>query len=846
VYEANAYGGFLGNEIAIRLALRSDSAWSDEDGLFLSDGGVQVDDITVTHLDATDFEDFEGMQESFAWQPTSAPYAGDFGALFTLLDEPDPCLQNSTPGLGFIDDGQGPYNPGYTGSGTGGSTSLNWNYGVAAGWVVNYNGGISAGSLNLNNEWWSPEIDWDLPGSPAANGAEFAGAKLSFSVWNHLPLINGMFLQWSVRGFEQSNGWHQWKNRNFVYYSNEPRWLNRDMVVTDLLPASKEKVQIRLSVRDLAYLFAFPGTDATPSPIFDNVRLSKFAIPGPVITAREIDLTQDSFSQSGGHDVSTRAARDLLDVRVDMARDINTGYRFNVPGDSILVDVSSVLPGVSISNPTQQILLIYSLNLNPLFEAEIRENAPVSSVGTGLHGWDQHGGMIPANQSYTRAGYPMQNRYFFDFPDVDFMYPGDVLEFFIQAQDDIGNITTLPEDLTGFADPQVAYDRRYIMHALPSYHTGAEQPEFLYWNDVGHGASEAAALDAIERFSCNWMQEGTTYDVYTTSGASSMISNGLGSAGAHGATIDQLSGYRVVLYDAGDLSAGLISNGSNSGSDDKSDDAGLLQAWWSALGKDRGIAHFGDNLATMLNTPGSANTYLAAVINASWVGKDIRPSIGNQLTPRVERTGAVTGFRQDYIANGGCLLINQFDSVVPGGGAQVSHAFMDASGSVPVGNAGIYFGWADPQGGQHQSMLFPYGLLYVETQNSAGDDADVRGALVEEVLWRVGGITVPADLCSGAEVQSRSLAIFAPHPNPFNPVTILSFDLGRAAKGSVRIYNLRGALVRTLAQGGFSPGHNELRWNGADAEGAAVASGVYLVDYSIDGFRKSQKVVLLK
>ena len=58
--------------------------------------------------------------------------------------------------------------------------------------------GVSFGG-DLDNEVWSPEIEWDLPGTED-DGVDVAGAFFRMSTWRHLPLGNGMFFQWAVRG----------------------------------------------------------------------------------------------------------------------------------------------------------------------------------------------------------------------------------------------------------------------------------------------------------------------------------------------------------------------------------------------------------------------------------------------------------------------------------------------------------------------------------------------------------------------------------------------------------------------------------------------------------------------
>jgi flagellar hook assembly protein FlgD len=75
---------------------------------------------------------------------------------------------------------------------------------------------------------------------------------------------------------------------------------------------------------------------------------------------------------------------------------------------------------------------------------------------------------------------------------------------------------------------------------------------------------------------------------------------------------------------------------------------------------------------------------------------------------------------------------------------------------------------------------------------------------------------------------------------------VLRLRLGRGAVGSIRIFNLRGELVRELVAGRFEAGDNEFVWRGLDDRGNSVASGVYLVEYEVDGLREHQKVALVR
>jgi hypothetical protein len=78
-------------------------------------------------------------------------------------------------------------------------------------------------------------------------------------------------------------------------------------------------------------------------------------------------------------------------------------------------------------------------------------------------------------------------------------------------------------------------------------------------------------------------------------------------------------------------------------------------------------------------------------------------------------------------------------------------------------------------------------------------------------------------------------------PNPFNPTTSIRYGLPRAAKVILRIYNLRGELVQTLANGEQSAGYHEITF---DATG--LASGIYFYRFEAGEFTTTGKMILAR
>jgi hypothetical protein len=91
-----------------------------------------------------------------------------------------------------------------------------------------------------------------------------------------------------------------------------------------------------------------------------------------------------------------------------------------------------------------------------------------------------------------------------------------------------------------------------------------------------------------------------------------------------------------------------------------------------------------------------------------------------------------------------------------------------------------------------------------------------------------------------------SVTLLQNHPNPFNPTTTIRFELTRPARVELSVFDARGALVTTLASGAYPAGATDIRWNGTDARGRRVGSGVYFYRLVSGSEVLTRKMVLLK
>jgi hypothetical protein len=84
------------------------------------------------------------------------------------------------------------------------------------------------------------------------------------------------------------------------------------------------------------------------------------------------------------------------------------------------------------------------------------------------------------------------------------------------------------------------------------------------------------------------------------------------------------------------------------------------------------------------------------------------------------------------------------------------------------------------------------------------------------------------------------------YPNPFNPSTTIRYNIAKAEKVSLNIYNLRGQKVITLINESKSAGAHTASWDGRDEAGNPVASGVYYLRLQTDTARETRKLTMIK
>jgi len=121
------------------------------------------------------------------------------------------------------------------------------------------------------------------------------------------------------------------------------------------------------------------------------------------------------------------------------------------------------------------------------------------------------------------------------------------------------------------------------------------------------------------------------------------------------------------------------------------------------------------------------------------------------------------------------------------------------------------------------------------------DEGTVNLQRVEAATFLGSALDVSID----ARVVPESFQLHANVPNPFNPSTSFVLDLPEATSYTVRIYNIAGQVVKTIA-GQSEAGSYTLIWDGRSDQGSSVASGVYFYRVEAGEHTQTRKMLMLK
>ncbi len=173
------------------------------------------------------------------------------------------------------------------------------------------------------------------------------------------------------------------------------------------------------------------------------------------------------------------------------------------------------------------------------------------------------------------------------------------------------------------------------------------------------------------------------------------------------------------------------------------------------------------------------------------------------------------------------------------------HLFSPDSGDIVGQEFKFGIGGGDNEGGNTG-----YGLNHFENIDDSQTEFTIHsdfGSINPGFYWRwdfnnhVVGIDNPEPV-----TVVRTPRLDHNYPNPFNPVTTISFVLPKTMDVKLVIYDVLGRKVRTLLDGKQRQGAHRVIWNGTDDHGKVVASGMYYYRLTTENYDRTMQMILMK
>jgi len=860
-------GGAAGvSNVGVRFRFVSDGAWSDEDGLWPTDGAIIVDNISLevwnggvsSGLDTEDFEAWTPGANGDAgsiWTGVKATAFGNFAALYPGVSvvQEDPCFSVPLFLIGFFEDPiVNPYSC-HTPNPLPGQGAMPF--------------GTSEG-IYMTNNVWSP---------PVPNIGVGTQYRLRFLTYRDLPLQNLQFYQWHVREWSDPDGAGPqpmcpatWNDFNFVYFGGQKDWLRYTEEVGSLIDPNAEAIQVAVGAIDMCPVWCNifgAGTCHSHAPLHDEIRLERIGVTGPQFTVRLLDLFQDNFPRGG--DISTYnpyVASSTADA--DAANDIlpasSTGIE---PGDSVTVTLNPL--GLSGGNPAAWTYVRVINGNDPKSGPGI--GSPDTRAGKAGPRWPHTGTFTDANShvwecfqmdtATTNLGGTLTDRYCIDLND-DLFVAGDTILYFFGADADgtpnngnesywhrtvdgqgLGNVT-------GDIEEAAASPCEFMILPGGGHNRGGD---ILYVDDTDARGGPAQLFFDSPFELLGIKAEVDRYDVL---GPASLVGNSL--AARVTSNINQIINvYRTIIWNSGSLSSGTIGDGT--GSPEKSNDFGLLRQFVehsTSLGN-AGLYISGDDVAQEWVTLGGTDAIVMRTISTSGITFTLSSGLsggdhvnfGEAVSPTLTAAAGSNfvhlGVPDVLVAYGGCALVNDFDVLTATGTSTEEFPYPNAGAGVGA-SAVISNTFTNTGGGQSTVVLSGFSFHYIRDDAVRFPPARVEH-LLDILNMMQNSLTPPTTGIPDGDAKLTRNSLDPAYPNPFNPTTTIRYTIKERAHVSLKVYNAAGQLVRTLVDEVQSPdGVQPMTWDGANNAGQTVSSGVYFYRMVTKNFAQTKKMVLLK
>jgi predicted outer membrane repeat protein len=855
----------LGSEIKFRFVVDSDIAFSDEDGEYDSDyGAMIIDELTIFGRGLNEFQNFE--VETLGARSTADGHwtaklprwgFGDFSGVVdgdTVLQE-DPSITNTTQMWGFFNGSTDDYACG----------------GFPNQPVVPY--GPDEDGLYINNEIWSPAIDWtrDTTGTPIPS--EASGVMLEYDVYGDMQLSDRIL---SKRGRVRSKVagcWGSWSEQVLSLFS-EKQWYRFREDITDLIDPGADTIQVSLGCMSTCPYFCEPGeiTCQSHGPLFDNIRVVRFRPPVCQVTPTSLDFGMvtvgDSLDKT--FTITNTATSGVLSGTVhESCSDysiVSEAYYSLAGGQSQDFTVRFKPTGIGSHICTVETWDGLCSDVACTGEGvctSIYVDADATGSGTGTSWtdaftdlqdalanraswpcaveeiWVAEGMYTPTDSTDREATFQLQ--------DSLAIYGGFAgTETTLGERDWTANVTILSGDIGVVAD---STDNSYHVVRADSTDSSAVLDGFT----VTRGTADGTGADANGGGIYNLNGQPILNRVVISNNTAAQLGGGIYSEGVPTLNNPTLNNV-TIRGNTARIGGGMYDNNGASkmtnvafANNDASQGGGGLYS----LGASERLT----------NVVFSQNS-------AGWYGGGIAHDAGSLVLTNLAFYGNSGG------SGGGAIDLFQADSltvvnsILWGNGTEMfltgSPFFSLASHSLIQGGVppGVFDGGnnidADPM-----FVNVANGDLRLWSSSpaiEAGDNAAVPpgvttdrdgnprlyGTDVDMGAYEYQGLPTGIDDDWGNSIPS-TFALHQNVPNPFNPTTVIHYDVpGDGGQVTLQVYDVAGRLVRTLVDGVETPGAKRVTWNGLNSRGNRVATGVYFYKMTAAGFTNTRKMVLLQ
>ncbi len=863
----------------LKYCIASDGAYSDQDGAYPTDCPFSVDDVAVTGGgNAYGPEGFEAGDGGWVVAPASEGAGGDWADLRSLASLP-PYLTSCTCTLSdtvlVFDD-------------------------LAA-------GGHGLFQDNLAASPWIDLVRNNLitgTGGPPGKFIQFEG-YFELPLLNYIFVQTQVQFYPQVCTASGKLITSPFISDGFVrYFGGVPTCTNPGGLPTRInLGAVTDSgaEQLRMAIGVISYCRFFANCTGTTNstPWVDNAKLGLFGDEGaPLIATSTIDVPQDIFPENGTINIGAPGRLDSNNVKGQATPEVNSSL-----GDTLIVNGGSggaevwvefgVVPGPGVSGAA---LTAWQASLT------------ATSVRNGIQFYEarmdtaQQGGAL-ANDTWMTArieGSPgfsgsdtdtdpsdidplgQQSRLLNDiFPDNLFT-PGTRVAMFYKTRFTGGTSWFVtPGNGTIFGSDSAAVAGMLEWECLPSSMASDTTFNCILYVDhfSGRGAQPFIedGLDTVLGPGGGNNYEGTRWDRYDVEAPSSQqASLGRPVGTEYGANASQLLGYLNIVWNSGNLAAFNLVQ----------EDANVLIPWlvYEPSGTPAQHAFYGsgNGLARSMTfeqiSEPQATVFLNDYMGATLTCETFRDQTGgvggaNQcgsvlavdatVCPDLLDVGGnlnTAGRTVTHQAQGnGCPQERSYDVVEAVGvtpfGTSVNEE--EYTGSVKTGNASVSAA-ATPAGGagDFRTVLDGASLHYRRDPSDCNFSAAPQTAVRERVGEVLSWFGLPGGACNDPNLTNDVPVIDAPRfttallnfaPNPLlSGSGRIQFSMSRDGDATVQIFDVGGRLVKEVFNGLASEGLNTVHWDGTDASGRSVSSGVYFYRFVTEGDEYAKKIAVVR